>query len=341
MAYTLDQLATAVGGEVRGQGQCAIDAVATLRGAGPGQITFLANNKYRKYLTETQASAVIVSTDAAEDCPVNAIVVSNPHLAFAKVVNLLNPRPSYPSGIHPLAVIDPQAVVDSSASIAANVVVEADAVIKAGVRLGPGCVIGKGSRIGIDSELHPNVTVYAGVFIGARAIIHSGSVIGSDGFGFANERGKWIKIAQIGRVIIGDDVEIGANTTIDCGALEDTIISNGVKIDNLVQIAHNVQIGSDSIVAGCVGIAGSAVIGSRCALGGGVGVAGHLEICDNVTVTGMTLVSRSINEPGVYSSGIPAVANAKWNKTVARLRHLDELADRIKGLERNADNKKV
>lgn len=341
MAYTLEQLATAVGGEVHGDGACLIESVATLQGAGAGQISFLSNSKYRKYLTETAASAVIIAPADLDACECNALVVTHPHIAFAQVVNLLNPRPRYAAGIHPSAMVDPSAQVSASASIAAQVVIEAGAVIDDGVRIGPGCYVGREVQLGRDTELHANVTLYAGVILGARGIIHSGAVLGSDGFGFANERGRWLKIAQVGRVVIGDDVEVGANTTIDCGAVEDTVIGSGVKIDNLVQVAHNVRIGDHTIIAGCVGIAGSAVIGRHCALGGGVGVAGHLEICDNVTVTGMTLVSRSITEPGVYSSGMPALTNSKWNKTVARLRHLEQMADRVKALEQLADNKKV
>lgn len=341
MAVTLEQLAHHVGAEVRGDASCVIWSVATLHGAGAGQISFLSNSRYRKFLAETKATAVVLAEDEAQYCPVNALVAKNPYVAFARIVSFLNPRPRRPGGVHPTALIAPNCQIDASAAVGAHCVIEEGAVIGAGVQLGAGCSLGTGVVIGKDSELMANVTVYSGVRMGERVLIHSGAVIGSDGFGFANERGVWLKIPQIGGVIIGDDVEIGANTTIDRGALEDTVINDGVKIDNLVQIAHNVQIGAHTIIAGCVGVAGSARIGSYCALGGGVGVAGHLEICDNTTVTGMTLVSRSLTEPGVYSSGMPAMTNMKWNKTVARVRHLEDIADRLKGLEQHTDTKKV
>ncbi len=325
---TLGQLAKYVGAELHSLNEsdsdCKIVQVATLDEAQEGQIAFLFDRKYRKFLKITRASAVIIQEQDLEDCSVPALVTKDPYLAYAKIAGFLN-KPKATSGvIHASAVILENIRIDSTADIAANSVIESNVVIGADVFIGPGCVIGEGAVIADHSRLIANITICHHVSVGKRVIIHPGAVIGSDGFGLARDNGTWVKIPQIGSVTIGDDVEIGANSTIDRGAIKDTIIENGVKIDNQVQIAHNVRIGENSALAGCVGIAGSATIGKRCMLGGGVGIAGHLEIADDVTITGMSMVTKSIKEAGAYSSGWPVREARTWRKTVARVHRLDK-----------------
>jgi len=326
---TLEQLAKHVGGEISGIGDdpssLNIDQVATLDDAQEGQIAFLFDRKYRKFLKITRASAVVLREQDREACPVPVIVTNDPYLAYAKIASFLN-KPAETSGsVHPSAVIHEDSKVDFTADIAANTVIEKDVVIGANVLIGPGCVIAEGSVIGDYSRLVANVNICHHISIGKRTLIHPGAVIGSDGFGLARDGGNWVKIPQIGSVSIGDDVEIGANTTIDRGAIKDTIIENGVKLDNQVQVAHNVRIGENSALAGCVGIAGSAIIGKRCMLGGGVGIAGHLEIADDVTITGMSMVTKSIKEAGTYSSGWSVREARAWRRTVARVHRLDSI----------------
>ena len=332
--YTLSELAKHVNAELVGDADCAIHTVATLSNARPGAISFLSNPHFRDQLATTNASAVIVGAADKDGLRTNGLIVSDPYVAYAKIATLLHPYINKLQGIHPSAVVDSQANIDPSAWIGACAVVEKGARIGANCHIGPGCFIGEDVTLGADSRLVANVTVCHQSRIGERAIFHPGVVIGSDGFGLANERGKWIKIPQVGRVVIGDDVEIGSNTTVDRGAIEDTVIEDGVKIDNLVQIAHNVHIGAHTVLAGQVGIAGSAKIGRHCALGGKVGVVGHLEITDRVTITGRTMVAQSITEPGTYSSGMPADTALRWRKNVARFRQLDELAKTVKRLEK-------
>ncbi len=333
MAYTLAELARHIGAEVEGDSSCLIRAVAGLQQAGPGDVSFLAHGRYLKYLVATRASAVIVDAAHRAQCPVSALVVENPLLAYARVAALLHPEALPAPGIHPSAVVGAACRIPASASVGAQCVVEEGVEIGAKVMIGPGCVIGKDCVIGEGSRLLARVTLCHGTRIGARALIHPGAVIGSDGFGFAPKCGAWVKIPQLGGVRIGDDVEIGANTTIDRGALEDTVIEDGVKLDNQIQIAHNVRIGAHTAVAACAGIAGSARIGKRCQIGGGAGINGHIEITDDVTITGMAMVTKSITRPGVYSSGVPAQENALWHKQVVRLRQLDDIAERLKNLE--------
>ena len=287
----------------------------------------------RSRLVDSQAGAILIRESELAGCPVTALVVKDPYLCYAKAVALLYPAHREPAGVHPRAWIDEQANVDPTAWIGANVVIEAGAQIGAGVQIGPGCVVGRNATIGNDTQLHANVTLYSEVQLGERCIIHSGAVLGSDGFGFANEQGCWLKIQQVGRVVVGSDVEIGANCSIDCGAIEDTVIEDGVKLDNLIQIAHNVRIGSHTAMAGHSAVAGSTSIGKNCAIGGAVGIVGHLKICDNVTVTAMSLVSKSITEPGVYSSGMPVETNKEWNKRVARIGQLEKLSKRVRQIE--------
>lgn len=334
LSLTLQELAGQVGGEVHGDGNCRISDVATLQSAVPGTISFLANVRYRKYLAATKASAVILAPSDLEACPVPALVVANPYAAYARIAALLHPPAPARRGIHPTAWVAESCSVHETAWVGPHCSVEDGAVIGAGVQLGPGCVVQEGATIGEDSRLVANVTVCGGVRIGKRALIHPGVVIGSDGFGLAKENGVWIKVPQLGKVRIGDDVEIGANTTVDRGALEDTVIEDGVKLDNQIQVAHNVQIGAHSAVAGCAGISGSAKIGKRCTIAGGVGVVGHLEIADDVHVTGMSMVTKSITEPGAYSSGTPLMPNSLWHRNSVRFKQLDEMAQRLRALEK-------
>lgn len=334
MVFTLGQLAERLGGSLRGEAATPIDGLATLQEAGPGQLSFLANPQYRKYLAETRAAAVLLTAADADTYDGAALVVESPYRAYAELSHLFDRTPRPVPGVHPTAVIAADAWVDVSASIGAYAVIEAGARIEANVTLGAHCVIGARSRIGEGGWLAPRVTLYHDVTIGRRVVIQSGAVIGGEGFGFANEKGVWQKIAQIGGVSIGDDVEIGANTTIDRGALADTVIGNGVKLDNQIMIAHNVQIGDHTAMAACVGISGSTKIGRHCMLAGGVGLVGHIELCDNVFVTGMTMVTRSISEPGAYSSGTAMQPAAEWRKSAARIRQLDDMAKRLQQVEK-------
>ncbi|GGE80333.1 UDP-3-O-acylglucosamine N-acyltransferase [Streptosporangium jomthongense] len=336
-SYRLGEIAQALGAELRGNPDARVSGLATLQAAGPDQLSFLANPAYAKYLADTRAAAVILSPEAAVQRPTNVLLLDNPYLGYARVSHWFDPAPVAPPGIHPSAVVDPSATIATSASVGPNVVIEADVVIGEQVVVGPGSVIGARTSIGPGSIIRPRVTLAHDVVVGQRCHILSGAVIGSDGFGFANDKGQWHRIAQLGRVILGDDVEVGANTTIDRGALDDTVIGNGVKLDNLIQIAHNVHIGDHSAMAALVGIAGSTKIGSHCVFGGASGVAGHLEIASQVHLTGMTLVTGDIREPGVYSSGTSADTNRQWRKNAVRFRQLDALARRIKELEKKTD----
>jgi UDP-3-O-[3-hydroxymyristoyl] glucosamine N-acyltransferase len=334
LEFSLGQLASQLDAGLRGDAQLCITGLAALQDAQPGQLSFLANAQYRKYLHETRASAVLLTAADAADFAGNALVVDNPYLAYARLSHLFERKPVALPGIHPSAVIAPDAWIDPGASIGPGVVVESGAHIAAGVTLGALCYVGARSSIGAGGWLAPRVTLYHDVHIGQRVVIQSGAVIGGEGFGFANNQGVWEKIAQIGGVRIGDDVEIGSNTTIDRGALSDTLIGNGVKLDNQIMIAHNVQIGDHTAMAGCVGISGSTKIGRHCMIAGGVGMVGHIEVCDHVFVTGMTMVTRSISEPGAYSSGTAMQPAAEWKKSVARLRQLDDIARRLQQAEK-------
>ncbi|SHK82780.1 UDP-3-O-[3-hydroxymyristoyl] glucosamine N-acyltransferase [Marinobacter antarcticus] len=336
-SYRLGEIAKALGAELRGDPEVRVSGLATLQAAGPDQLSFLANPAYARHMADTRAAAVILSPVAAGDRPNNVLLLDNPYLGYARLSHWFDPAPVAPPGIHPAAVVDASAIIATSASIGPNAVIEADVVIGEQVVIGAGCVIGARTSIGPGSIIRARVTLAHDVVIGQRCHILSGAVIGSDGFGFANEKGQWHRIAQLGRVILGDDVEVGANTTIDRGALDDTIIGNGVKLDNLIQIAHNVRIGDHSAMAAMVGIAGSTRIGSHCVFGGASGVAGHLEIANGVHLTGMTLVTGDIREPGVYSSGTSADTNRRWRKNAVRFRQLDALARRVKELEKKSE----
>ena len=332
--YTLGDLAERLGATLRGSAEKTVSGLATLQEAGPDQLTFLANPQYRKFLPDTLAGAVLLTAADSDGFAGDALIVANPYLAYAQLSHLFDRKPCAPAGVHATAVIAEDAQVDPSACIGAYVVIESAAQIAAGVTIGPHCVVGARSVIGEGGWLAPRVTLYHDVRIGKRVVIQSGAVIGGEGFGFANEKGVWQKIAQIGGVTIGDDVEIGANTTVDRGALSDTLIGNGVKLDNQIMIAHNVQVGDNTAMAGCVGISGSTKIGKNCMIAGGVGMVGHIEVCDNVFVTGMTMVTRSITEPGAYSSGTAMQPAAEWRKSAARIRQLDDMARRLQQMEK-------
>lgn len=334
---SLAELASRLGATLVGDGERRVTGLATLSDAGPDDVSFLANKAYLKYLPQTRAAAVLIHPAHVAECPAARLELDNPYLAYAELSRLFDPLAARPrAGIHPTAAVDDGVTLGDRVEIGAQAVVEAGAELGDDVVIGPGSVVGADSLIGAGSRLHANVTVYHGVVIGRRAILHSGCVIGADGFGFAHDGAGWHKIAQLGGVVLGDDVEVGSCSSIDRGALGDTVIGNDVKIDSQVQIAHNVQIGDHSALAGCVGIAGSTQVGRHCMLGGGVGLSGHLTLCDGVQVTGMSLVTNSITQPGVYSSGTGAMSNALWRKNAVRFKQLDDIAKRLTRLERHA-----
>jgi len=321
--FNLGDLAVRFGLGLRGEPSLRVSRVATLSHAGAGAVSFLANPRYRRQMESTRATAVLVGPENAAHCPVAALIDANPYLAYARIAELLYPQAATAAGIHPTAVVSAGARIAASACIGPLAVIEDEADIGERAYVGPGCVVERGARIGDDTHMMPRVTVCSEVRIGRRCILHSGAVVGADGFGFAPDAGTWVKVPQVGSVQIGDDVEIGANTTIDRGAIDDTVVEDGVKLDNQVQVGHNVVIGAHTAIAGCVGISGSTVIGKRCMIGGAVGFAGHLTIADDVVITGYSLVSASIKQAGSYSSGMPAVESRKWRRMVARLRRND------------------
>lgn len=339
MQLTLGELARHLGATLQGDEHIPIHAVQTLENAQAGQVSFLANPSYRSQLASTNASAVIVAADLASEAPCAALVVPNPYLAFALTTMLFDNSPKAQAGIHPSACIAATAKIGQNVSIAANVVIGEHCVIGDHCRIGAGTVISDHCVLGEHGLLHANVTLYHNVVLGRHVTVHSGTVLGADGFGFAPNRGQWQKIAQLGGVRIGNHVEIGANTCIDRGALGDTVVGDHVIIDNLIQIAHNVQIGQGTAIASCTGISGSTVIGKHCIIAGGVGMAGHLEIADGVQVTGMGMITHSIKEPGVYSSGIPQMPSKEWRKNAVRFRHLDEMARRVQQIEKQLEAK--
>jgi len=330
VARTLADLARETGATLDGDGSVAVQRVGTLERAGPGDIAFLANPRYRRALDATRASAVIVAPADAGATALPKLVSANPYATFARVAQLLQPAAPITPGVAAGAMVDRTAHVAATASIGPFAVVEAGARIGERVRVGAHCVIGRDCAIGDDSELKPRVTLYARTVLGRRALVHSGAVLGADGFGMAEEDGRWIRIPQAGRVVVGDDCEIGANTTIDRGAIDDTILEDDVKLDNQIQVGHNCVIGAHTVIAGCTGLAGSVTIGRDCMIGGGVGIVGHLTICDRVTISGFSFVTKSITAPGTYTSGMPVMAHGEWLRNAAQLRHLDELARLVK-----------
>jgi len=332
--FRLAEIVARFGGELVGDQDVIVRQVGTLSGAGPGELAFLAHPRYGAELARTRATAVIVPESEREATVLPRVVARDPYAYFARVSALFNPPPPVVPGVHPTAVVSPDARVAASACVGPACVVGPGARVGDNAALGAGCFVGEDASIGADSRLHPHVTVGARCVVGARAIVHSGAVIGADGFGFAPEGGEWIKIPQVGRVVIGDDVEIGANTTIDRGAIDDTVIEDGVKIDNQVQIGHNCRIGAHTAIAGCVGIAGSTRLGRHCLIGGAAMIGGHLEIADRAVITGSSAVTKSILRAGVYSSTLPATEARAWRRTVALLRNLERLWDRVRELER-------
>ncbi|PKH22806.1 UDP-3-O-(3-hydroxymyristoyl)glucosamine N-acyltransferase [Enterobacterales bacterium CwR94] len=334
----LADLAQQLDAELHGDGELAISGIASMQSAQSGQITFLSNSRYREQMAQCQASAVVLTAEDLPFCQSAALVVKNPYLTYARMAQILDTTPQPAEDIAPSAVIDPSVKRGHQVSIGANAVIEAGVELGDNVVIGPGCFVGKRTRIGAGTRLWANVTIYHDISIGESCLIQSGTVIGADGFGYANDRGNWVKIPQLGSVIIGDRVEIGACTTIDRGALDNTQIGNGVIIDNQCQIAHNVVIGDNTAVAGGVIMAGSLKIGRYCMIGGASVINGHMEICDKVTVTGMGMVMRPITEPGVYSSGIPLQPNKTWRKTAALVMNIDEISKRLKAIERKVNH---
>jgi len=336
-SFTVKQLADHLQADVQGDPQTLITRLATLASAQTGDLTFYHNPKYYHQLKTTQASAVILSKNESIDCPTTALIVDHPYQAYAAVAQLFEKRPAVHPGIHASAVVAPDAVIDPSASIGPLCVIGKGVVIEKNVVIGAACAIEEESTIGEGSHLYPHVTIYHHVSIGKHVIIHSGAVIGSDGFGMAKDQDKWLKIPQLGSVRIGDSVDIGANTTIDRGAIDDTIIEDHVILDNQIQIGHNVHIGARTAIAGCVGIAGSTHIGSDCLIGGATCINGHLAIVDRAIISGMSMVTHSIDKPGIYSSGTGIQANSQWRRSVARFHQLDQMAKRLNRLEKQVE----
>lgn len=337
MTLTLSEIVARLGGEHIGE-DASINRVASLESAQAGEISFLANPKYRKQLDSTAASALIVSPALVEAAVGHPLIVTpDPYLYFAKLTQWFYPQPSAVPGIHANAVVGEGARVAASSEIREQVSLGRNVVVGERCRLLPGVIVGDNVVIGDDVTLNARVTIYHDCVIGSRVTIHSGAVIGADGFGYAPSREGWVKIPQIGRVLIGDDVEIGANTTIDRGAMDDTEIGNGVIVDNQVQIAHNVKVGEGTAIAACTGISGSTKIGARVTIGGAAMLVGHIEIADKTHIGGGTLVSKSIREPGNYASSYPFSTHKDWVANAVHLRHLDDLVKRIKLLEREVD----
>lgn len=334
----LKDLAVRFGCEVRGDPETTVERVATLETASTGSLSFLANPRYRRFLPKTAASAVVLRPEFAGECPVPALLANNPYATYARIAQLLHPVPGFSGGCHPSAVVEPGAECDASAWVGPSAYLADGVRVGPGVYIGPGCVLLEGAIVGALSRLVASVTLGPGVRVGERCLLHPGVVVGADGFGHAPDGGTYIKVPQIGSAVLGNDVEIGANSTVDRGSIEDTILENGVKIDNQVQIGHNVHIGEHTVVAGCVGISGSTRIGRHCMIGGMAGIAGHLEICDEVAITGKTMISASIRKPGVYSGKLPSDDAKSFRRNSARFQKLDEMARRLRRLERRVDD---
>ena len=335
----LSMLAAHTGARLEGDGSTIVRRVGTLTHATADAITFLSNPKYRDQLVATRAAAVILAPGDAASTALPKLVSTNPYATYAKVAALLYPGKLPVAGVHDSAIVDPTARIDAEASVGAFVVIGARANVGAGAAVGSGCVIGEDVSIGERSVLHPNVVIYPQCAIGARTVVHAGAVIGADGFGMAEEDGRWLRIPQVGRVVIGDDCEVGANTTIDRGAIEDTVIENDVKLDNQIQIGHNCTIGTHTAIAGCVGIAGSVRIGRNCQIGGAAMISGHLELPEGTVISGGTFISATPDAPGLYTAVFPTLPHRHWRKVASQLRHLDELAARVRALERGSDSK--
>jgi UDP-3-O-[3-hydroxymyristoyl] glucosamine N-acyltransferase len=336
MSVSIGELAVRFGCELRGDPGVAVERVATLADADAQSVAFVANPRYRAQLGATRAAVVVLDEASAAGCPCAALISANPHATFARIAAVLHPAPAGTPGVHPSAILAPGAQVDPTAHIGALCVIGAGARIGARAYIGPQCLIEDGVQVADDVRLVARVTLCRGVTVGERTVIQPGAVLGGDGFGFAQDAGRWLKVPQTGGVRVGVDVEIGSNTTIDRGAIEDTVIEEGAKLDNLIQIAHNVRIGAHTALAACVGVSGSTSIGQRCMIGGQVGIGGHLTICDDVMITGCTMVSHSVSRPGVYSGGIPLEEAHTWRRLVGRFKRLEALATRLKSLERRS-----
>lgn len=336
MVASLGELAARFGCELIGDPAIQVERVGTLDRAGPRDIAFLANPAYRGSLPGTRAAAVILAPSGADECPTNALLTADPYGVYARVATLLHPQPPLSAGVHASAVLGEGCGVPESCELGPGAVIGARTTLGERVRVGAGVVIGPDCVVGDDTVLAAHVTLYAEVRVGARCLVHSGAVLGSDGFGFARDPdGRWTKVPQVGRVIVGDDVEIGANTTIDRGAIDDTLIGNGVRLDNQIQVGHNVVIGEHTAIAALTGISGSTRIGARCMIAGQVGIAGHITIADDVVITGRAIVTNSIRRPGAYGGGgPPADQLSRWRRNVVRFGQLDEIARRLRRLER-------
>lgn len=335
MPIRLGELAARFSCEVIGDADIAIDRVAALANAGAGSLSFLSGSHFKSQLASTGAAAVILREEDAAECPVVAVLSDNPYATYARMAAVIHPPLEFPPGVHASAVIAPTARIAVTAHVAANAVIEDGVTIGEHTVVGPGACIGMQCKIGDHCHVHANVTLVRNVTVGDRSILHSGCVLGADGFGHAITPEGWVKVPQIGGVRIGDDVEIGACTSVDCGAIDDTVIGNGVRLDNQIQIGHNVHVGEHTAMAAGVAVAGSAIIGKRCMLAGMVGVAGHIEICDDVVVNGKGMVSKSITEPGAYASMFAVEPVTEWNRQVARVRRLGKLGDRVRQLEKD------
>ncbi|HGF5001110.1 UDP-3-O-(3-hydroxymyristoyl)glucosamine N-acyltransferase [Vibrio parahaemolyticus] len=336
---TLAELATITGGELFGDESLVVGRVAPMDKAQEGDVTFLSNPKYAKHLSECKATVVMVKVEHKDQCAGNALVVADPYVAFARVVQAMDTTPKPAEDIAPSAVIASDVKMGENVAIGANAVIETGVELGDNVVIGAGCFIGKNAKLGNNTKLWANVTIYHEVSLGDDCLVQSGTVIGSDGFGYANDKGEWIKIPQLGSVRIGNRVEIGACTTIDRGALEDTIIEDNVILDNQLQIAHNVQIGYGTVMPGGTIVAGSTKIGKYCQIGGASVLNGHITIADGVAITGMGMVMRSIEEKGLYSSGIPLQTNREWRKTATRVHRIDEMNKRLKAVEKQLEQK--
>ena len=334
--FAASELAQRFGLELRGDDR-AVHGVGTLATATADQLGFLANPRYRGQLAETGAGVVVLRADDADARAGTALLARDPYVAFAKIAALFERKPARMAGIHPTAAVDPSAEVEPSAHVGPHVSIGARSRIGAGASIGPGCVIGEDCVIGEGCELVARATLVTRVRLGKRVLVHPGAVLGADGFGIAMDHGRWIKVPQLGGVMVGDDCEIGANTSIDRGALGDTVLEEDVRLDNQIQVGHNVRIGAHTAMAGCSAVAGSAVIGRHCLVGGGAGILGHLEICDRVVITAMSLVTHSIREPGEYSSGTPLMDNRSWRRSAARFKQLDDIARRSKAGDKDPE----
>jgi UDP-3-O-[3-hydroxymyristoyl] glucosamine N-acyltransferase len=335
-SWRVGDLAARFALEVRGDPDREVSGVATLALAGPEHLSFLSNPQYRAQMQSSRAGVIVLRADDAPSREGTALVARDPYVAYAQIAALFEPPVLASPGIHASAVVDAAAQVAASASVGPLCVIEAGAVIEDGAVLGPGCLVGPDCVVGAGSRLVARVTLVTRVRLGKRVLVHPGAVLGSDGFGLAFERDHWIKVPQLGGVRVGDDCEIGANCTIDRGALEDTVLEEDVRLDNQIQIAHNVFIGAHTAMAGCSAVAGSARIGRYCLIGGAAGILGHLSVADRVTVTAMSLVTHSITAAGEYSSGTPIQENRQWRRNAARFRHLDDMARRLKALEKDS-----